>query len=169
MITSYVALGSNLQNPESQLQAAVAALDQLEDVRVAATSPVYRSAAVGPGEQPDYLNAAVALITALPPLELLAALQDIEDRQGRQRGERWGPRTLDLDILLYGDQHIDLPRLQVPHPRLAERNFALVPLADLCSPKLQLPDGSELGTLLEHCPPARLERTRIRLEALQGR
>jgi 2-amino-4-hydroxy-6-hydroxymethyldihydropteridine diphosphokinase len=168
MITCYVALGSNLQDPESQLQAAVRALHALDGVRVAATSQVYRSAAVGPGDQPDYLNAAVALVTALPPLDLLDALQAIERRQGRVRGEHWGPRTLDLDLLLYGNQQIDLPRLTVPHPRLAERNFVLAPLADICSPALPLPGLGELGTLLERCPPARLERTRIRLTARQG-
>ncbi|MBN7795782.1 2-amino-4-hydroxy-6-hydroxymethyldihydropteridine diphosphokinase [Parahaliea mediterranea] len=164
MITCYIALGSNLDEPESQLQEAVTALSRIEGLRLAAASPVYRSAAVGPGEQPDYLNAVLAVITDLQPLALLDALQAIEDRQGRQRGERWGPRTIDLDILLYGDQRIDLPRLQVPHPEMTGRNFVLVPLADICNPALRLPDGEELGSVVGRCPDARLERTRIRLK-----
>lgn len=164
MITCYIGLGSNLDDPEAQLQEAVAALRKVEGLRLAAASPVYRSAAVGPGEQPDHLNAVLAVITDLPPLALLDTLQAIEDKQGRQRLERWGPRTLDLDILLYGDQRIDLPRLQVPHPAMTERNFVLVPLSDLCNPSMKLPGGEELGTLVERCPDARIERTRVRLK-----
>jgi 2-amino-4-hydroxy-6-hydroxymethyldihydropteridine diphosphokinase len=163
MITSYVALGSNLGDPESRLQGAVRAMQRLEGARVAAISGVYRSPAVGPGTQPDYLNAVVALITVLPPLTLLDQLQVIEHHHGRVREERWGPRTLDLDILLYGDELIDLPRLRVPHPRLAERDFVLLPLADICSPDLRLPDGRGLAHLIEACPANGLRRTRIRL------
>lgn len=164
MITCYIALGSNLDDPEAQLQEAVSALGRVDGLRLAAASPVYRSAAVGPGEQPDYLNTVLAVITDLQPLDLLDALQAVEDRQGRQRDERWGPRTIDLDILLYGDQRIDLPRLQVPHPEMTRRNFVMVPLADICNPALRLPGGEDLGTLLGRCPDARLERTRIRLK-----
>jgi len=163
MITCYISLGSNLEDPESQLQRAIAALAAVPQLRLAVASPVYRSAAVGPGSQPDYLNAVVALITELPPLELLDALQAIEQAQHRVRDERWGPRTLDLDILLYGDRQIDLPRLQVPHPAMADRNFVMVPLSDICNPNMELPGGGDLGTFIERCPPGRLERTRIRL------
>ncbi|MFV0276313.1 MAG: 2-amino-4-hydroxy-6-hydroxymethyldihydropteridine diphosphokinase [Parahaliea sp.] len=164
MITSYLGLGSNLDGPEQQLQSAVRALSRLPLSRVAAVSPVYRSKALGPGTQPDYLNTVAALITELEPLALLEALQAIESAQGRVRTDRWGPRTLDIDILLYGDQRIDLPELQVPHPHMAQRNFVLVPLSDICDLRLKLPDGSVLAKLAQHCPPGRLERTRIRLK-----
>ncbi|WP_116366275.1 2-amino-4-hydroxy-6-hydroxymethyldihydropteridine diphosphokinase [Parahaliea mediterranea] len=164
MITCYLALGSNLDDPERQLQDAVAALARLPHSRLAAASPVYRSEPLGPAGQNDYLNAVVALITELQPLALLDALQAIEDTQGRVRGERWGPRCIDLDILLYGDQRINEPRLQVPHPAMAERNFVLVPLTDICDPRLVVPGGSDLATLAQRCPTSRLERTRIRLK-----
>lgn len=167
MITCYIGLGSNLDDPEAQLQRAVDALRELPGLRLAAVSHVYRSAPLGPpGEQPDYLNATLAAITDLPPLELLDALQAIEDAQGRQRTERWGPRTIDLDLLLYGEQRIDEPRLKVPHPAMAERNFVLVPLTDICNPALELPGLGELGELVERCPAGPLERTRIRLRTL---
>lgn len=164
MITCYIALGSNLDDPESQLQRAVDALREHPALRLATVSSVYRSAPVGPGEQPDYLNAVLAAITDLAPLELLDALQAVENAQGREREERWAPRTIDLDILLYGDEVIDDPRLQVPHPAMAERNFVLVPLTDICSPEMKMPAGKTLGELVEQCPPAPMERTRIRLE-----
>ncbi|WP_425468394.1 2-amino-4-hydroxy-6-hydroxymethyldihydropteridine diphosphokinase [Parahaliea aestuarii] len=163
-MTCYLGLGSNLDDPERQLQDALAALAKLPRSRLAAASPVYRSEPVGPDGQDDYLNAVVALITELQPLELLDALQAIENNQGRVRDERWGPRTIDLDILLFGEQRIDEPRLQVPHPAMAERNFVLVPLTDICDPRLVVPGGSDLATLADRCSGGRLERTRIRLK-----
>ncbi|MCK9563477.1 MAG: 2-amino-4-hydroxy-6-hydroxymethyldihydropteridine diphosphokinase [Bacteroidales bacterium] len=144
---AFIAIGSNLGNPRRQVASAVAALAELPDSQLVAVSPWYRSAAIGPGEQPDYLNGVAELRTRLAPRRLLAALQAIEETQGRQRTERWAARTLDLDILLYGDAVIAEPDLIVPHPRLAERNFVLYPLADL-APTLVLPDGTPLGELL---------------------
>jgi 2-amino-4-hydroxy-6-hydroxymethyldihydropteridine diphosphokinase len=108
---------------------------------------LYRSRAIGPGQQPDYINAAVKLETTCSPLTLLDHLQSLEQLHGRQRLERWGPRTLDLDLLLYGQQSIDEPRLQVPHPHLHERNFVLLPLYDLC-PGLILANGIAIQSLL---------------------
>ncbi len=163
MNTCHIGLGSNLQDPQLQLEQAVQSLAALPASRLLALSPVYRSAAVGPGEQPDYLNAVASLETGLDPHELLQALQAIENRQGRERAQRWGARTLDLDILLFAAQVIAAPDLQVPHPRLGERNFVLLPLADLCGTQMRLPDGTELGTLIERCPPGGLQRTGIRL------
>lgn len=163
MITACVALGSNLQEPARQLVEAVTALQGLETCRLKRCSRVYRSTAVGPGEQPDYLNAAVLLETRLAPLALLDALQGIEARQGREREVRWGPRTLDLDLLLYGDQTLHLPRLQVPHPRIAERDFVLYPLADLLPADSELPGLGPLTAMLATCPGADLEVVDLQL------
>lgn len=163
MITAYIGLGSNLQDPERQLRAAIAAITQLPQSQVQRVSSVYRSAAVGPGEQPDYLNAVVQLDTALQPLSLLHALQQIELAQGRVRTVRWEARSLDLDILLYGDQHIDTPQLSVPHPSMSQRSFVLYPLAEISGPNLVLPGGTDLGTLLDQCPPGELVDTGLQL------
>lgn len=149
MIPAYLGLGSNLASPHAQLHRALDALAQLPHTRLIAVSPFYGSTAIGPGTQPDYVNGAAQLETGLAPRDLLRALQDIERHQGRERGpERWLPRTLDLDILLYGDQHIDEPHLHIPHPRLHERNFVLLPLFDL-APDLVLPDGRALRDLVQ--------------------
>lgn len=163
MITAYVGLGSNLLDPLTQLRRAVGALAALPQSRLRQVSTAYRSAAVGPGEQPDYLNAVVQLDTDLEALQLLAALQSIEQDQGRVRTVRWGPRSLDLDLLLYGDVRIDSPALSVPHPAMRERNFVLYPLAAIAGPRLQLPDGEELGTLIARCPRGDLVDTGLRL------
>lgn len=167
MITACIALGSNLQEPAGQLRRAVQNLDAREGCRVVRCSRVYRSAAIGPGPQPDYLNAALLLQTELPPLELLDALQAIEAEQGRQRTLRWGPRTLDLDLLLYGNLELGLPRLQVPHPRIAERAFVLLPLADLLPGEYQLPGLGSLDDLLADCPDSDLEALALQLPAAQ--
>jgi len=159
MIATYIALGSNLQAPLTQLRSAVSALNKLPESRVERTSSIYRSAPIGPGPQPNYLNAVLLLLTALPPLRLLDALQQIEQEQGRVRGVRWGPRTLDLDILLYGNQKIDSPRLTVPHPAMSQRNFVLYPLLEISDANLVLPDGTVLDTLVTACPGNDLEKT----------
>lgn len=148
--TTFIAIGSNLDNPRRQVADAVAALSGLQGSRLVALSPWYRSAAIGPGSQPDYLNGVARLTTRLSPRHLLAALQAIEHAQGRQRTEHWGPRTLDLDILLYGNEIIAEPDLIVPHPRLTQRNFVLYPLADL-APDLIFPDGTPLKEVLAKC------------------
>ncbi|MEM9604368.1 MAG: 2-amino-4-hydroxy-6-hydroxymethyldihydropteridine diphosphokinase [Pseudomonadota bacterium] len=132
VVRACIALGSNLDNPRAQVERAIDTLRRRADIEVVAVSRLYGSAPVGPA-QPDYVNAALAADTALAPLELLDLLQSIEQQQLRRRdGARWGPRTLDLDLLLYGDDVIDVPRLTVPHPRLAERAFVLRPLSDVC-------------------------------------
>lgn len=153
----YVGLGSNLDAPAEQLHSALAALDQVQATRLVAASAFYTSDSLLPG-QPRYTNAVAALDSALPPLDLLDALQAIENDQGRVRKERWGPRTLDLDILLYGDQVLDLPRLQVPHYHMHARPFVLYPLAELVPADFRLADGRELAQLLADCPYVGLER-----------
>lgn len=150
MIRAYVGLGSNLAEPAAQVRQAIAALAALPQTTLAGSSPLYRTAPVGPQDQPDFINAVAALDTALAPLDLLDALQAVEQAAGRERLRHWGERTLDLDLLLYGDAQIRHPRLTVPHPHMTERAFVLVPLAAL-APDLQLPDGRAVTELLQQC------------------
>jgi 2-amino-4-hydroxy-6-hydroxymethyldihydropteridine diphosphokinase len=128
---AYLGLGSNLGDRLAHLQAAVDGLAAIPHVRVVAVSHVYETTPVGGPEQGDYLNAVVAVDTALDARELLGVAQGLEQHEHRERRERWGPRTLDVDVLLVGDARVSEPDLVVPHPRLAERAFVLVPLADV--------------------------------------
>jgi len=133
-ISACIALGSNLGDRETHLAGAIAALRRSPGTEVVAVSAVYETDPVGPPPQGPYLNAAVRVETALAPGELLDCLRRIEASQGRHRSrERWAPRTLDLDLLLYGDERIDEPGLVVPHPRLHERAFVLEPLRDVAA------------------------------------
>ncbi|EPL9569442.1 2-amino-4-hydroxy-6-hydroxymethyldihydropteridine diphosphokinase [Providencia rettgeri] len=148
----YIAVGSNLGEPLKQAQQAIAALDAIPDSRVIATSPIYRTKPLGPQDQPDFLNLAVCLETSLEPEALLNYTQQIELDLGRVRkDERWGPRTLDLDIMLFGNRVINTPRLTVPHYGLKEREFMLYPLSDI-APTLVFPDGELLSERLTHVP-----------------
>ncbi|MBB1312157.1 2-amino-4-hydroxy-6-hydroxymethyldihydropteridine diphosphokinase [Aliivibrio sp. SR45-2] len=148
MIKVIIAIGSNLGDPVAQAEAAIDALHQLPDSTVTAVSSLYSSSPMGPQDQPDYINAVVEIETALSPLALLDLTQKIELERGRVRkDERWGPRTLDLDIILFGDQTIDNERLTVPHYGMREREFVLYPLAEINN-DLILPDGSTLSQLL---------------------
>jgi len=143
---AYIALGSNVGDRHAYLARARAALSTLSRTLIVGESSIEETAPLGPIAQGPYLNQMVAVETALSPHELLAELQAIEAREGRVRAERWGPRTLDLDLLLYGGETIDEPGLEVPHPRLAERAFVLEPLLEL-DPDLRLPDGRPLRDL----------------------
>ncbi|WP_215396570.1 2-amino-4-hydroxy-6-hydroxymethyldihydropteridine diphosphokinase [Rheinheimera oceanensis] len=144
----YIGLGANLDEPVAQLQQAVQALKQLAGSKLVAVSGFYGSKPMGPQDQPDYVNAVAAIDTTLTAEQLLDALQQIEQQQGRKRkAERWGPRTLDLDILLYGNQVIATERLTVPHYGLRVREFVLYPLYEI-APQLNLPDGTVLSSLL---------------------
>ncbi|WP_426206723.1 2-amino-4-hydroxy-6-hydroxymethyldihydropteridine diphosphokinase [Pseudomonas sp. TWP3-1] len=153
----YIGMGSNLADPAEQLRSALDALEQLPDTALIGVSAFYQSDSLLPG-QPRYTNAVAALDSRLAPLDLLDALQAIENDQGRERLERWGPRTLDLDILLFGDRLIDEPRLKVPHYQIQERAFVLYPLAELAPAHLRLVDGRTLSDLLAACPFVGLER-----------
>lgn len=154
----YIGLGSNLATPLAQLRSALTALTALPQTQLVAQSSFYASDPLGPADQPRYVNAVAALDTELSPLALLDALQTIELEQGRTRkAERWGPRTLDLDILLFGERQLDKPRLTVPHYHMHARAFVLYPLAEI-APDLQLPDGRALTELLDACPFVGLER-----------
>lgn len=152
MITTCIGLGSNLGDSLATIQSAITALSALPESRLTAVSQFYRSRAVGPGEQPDYINAAAELLTDLDAEHLLDELQRIESEHDRTRGPvRWTARTLDLDLLLYGDALIETERLSVPHPRINERNFVLLPLNDL-NHHLIFPNGVCLTDLVKQTP-----------------
>jgi 2-amino-4-hydroxy-6-hydroxymethyldihydropteridine diphosphokinase len=159
-VLAYIGLGSNLDNPESQLKTAIEALTGLPQTRLQARSSLYRSAPMGPQDQPDYLNAVVQLSTGLEPEALLDKLQGIEQAQGRVRAQHWGPRTLDLDILLYGEDVVATERLKIPHPGIAERSFVLYPLAEI-NGQLEIPGLGGVRSLMEQCPDAGLSRLSI--------
>ena len=157
-ITAYIGLGSNLADPAGQIKAARREIAALANVQELAFSSLYQSPPMGPQDQPDYVNAVMAVVTTLPPLDLLRCLQKIEHEQGRVRtGERWGARTLDLDLLLYGDTLIAMPDLIVPHAGLSERAFVLYPLSEI-APQLLVPGKGKLADLLAQCPLAGLRR-----------
>lgn len=148
----YIVIGSNLGEPLKQAQQAIEALNAIPSSRVAKTSSIYRSKPLGPQDQNDFLNMAVLLETELEPEALLDHTQRIELELGRiRKEERWGPRTLDLDIMLFGDRVIHTPRLTVPHYGLKEREFMLYPLSDL-APELVFPDGETLSERLTLIP-----------------
>jgi len=151
MAQVYIGLGSNLAQPLVQITQALQELAQLPGTQLLAQSPLYSSRAVGPGEQPDYVNAVALLDTQLEPLALLDELQALEQAHRRVRLEHWGPRTLDLDILLIDQTYIDSARLKVPHPYLKARNFVLYPLAAI-NPHLILPCGTSVAKLVAQCP-----------------
>ena len=157
MTLAYVALGANIGDPRRQLLAAFDDLDRLPGTRVRARSSLYRSAPAGYADQPDFLNAVAELDTALEPEALLAALQEIEARHGRERSFRNAPRTLDLDLLLYGDRAAASERLTLPHPRMHDRSFVLQPLAEI-APDVDVPGRGPARALLEAVPGPRAER-----------
>ncbi len=156
MTIAYIAIGSNLASPLEQVNAAIQALGEIPQSRIVALSSFYRTPPLGPQDQPDYLNAAVALETTLAPEALLDHTQRIELQQGRVRkAERWGPRTLDLDIMLFGDAVINTERLTVPHYDMKNRGFMLWPLFEI-APELVFPNGETLRerlTTLEASKP----------------
>ena len=148
MNKAYVALGSNLANPQAQLISALQAMNELSDSKLVAVSSFYQSKPLGPQDQPDYVNAVACLETSLAPLALLDELQRIEHEQGRVRLRRWGERTLDLDILLYADHIIQSERLTVPHYDMHRREFVIIPLVEI-APHLVLPNGQSIQTLAQ--------------------
>jgi 2-amino-4-hydroxy-6-hydroxymethyldihydropteridine diphosphokinase len=156
-VLAYIGLGSNLQQPSEQLHDARLAIAKLAHTKEQTFSSLYQSPPMGPQDQPDYVNAVMAIETALSPLDLLRGLQAIENNHGRIRAERWGARTLDLDILLYGNQVINTPDLSVPHIGIAERAFVLYPLHEI-APQLYIPNKGNLVDLLANCPLAGLTR-----------
>jgi 2-amino-4-hydroxy-6-hydroxymethyldihydropteridine diphosphokinase len=156
---AYVGLGSNLDDPRKQVLRAFGDLEALPLGRCAIHSHLYRSRPMGPEAQPDYVNAVAELRTRLAPSELLERLHRIEAAHGRVRnGERWGARTLDLDLLLYGDRRICRPDLTLPHPGLALRAFVLLPLMEIARPGLVIPGCGPLEALAAACDRSGVER-----------
>ena len=147
-VAAYIGIGSNLDDPERQVHRAIEALASMPETRFVRASRLYRTAPWGRTDQPAFVNAAAEIATTLSPRALLDALLAIERAQGRHRdGTRWGPRTLDLDVLIYGDRVVDEPGLAIPHPHLADRAFVLLPLADI-DPALHVPGKGRISELL---------------------
>jgi len=146
----YIGLGSNLDRPLEQIKRAFDELHEIPRSRCLRRSPLYCSHPMGPRDQPDYVNAVAALETRLPPHDLLTALQGIEQAHHRVREQHWGARTLDLDLLLYGDRVISSSDLEVPHPGLTERAFVLYPLLDI-APELRVPGHGSVAMLAAAC------------------
>jgi len=143
----YIGLGSNLQDPASQIEQAFQALDQLPQTRLLKHSRLYSSKPLGPQDQPDFVNAVCLVETELDPQTLLAALQEIERNQGRIKKRHWGERNIDLDILLYADQKLQTQTLTIPHPEIAQRDFVLLPLAEI-TPGLLIPELGPVEDLI---------------------
>jgi 2-amino-4-hydroxy-6-hydroxymethyldihydropteridine diphosphokinase len=155
---AYIGLGSNLAAPAQQLKSALQALHQHEQISLQSCSHLYQSAPMGPKDQPDYVNAVCCLTTSLAPLALLDVLQGIEQDHGRERkGEKWGPRTLDLDMLTFNDLRLNSERLTLPHYGMAHREFVLVPLFEI-APDLVMQDGKSLASWVSKCSLNGLKR-----------
>jgi len=153
----YIGLGSNLGDPVAQIGAAITALNECDEVSVIAQSSLYSSPPMGPQDQPDYINAVVEIDTTLFAHDLLNQLQHIEQQQGRVRERHWGERTIDLDMLVYGNNILDDDRLQVPHSGMTTRSFVLYPLAEI-APELNIPTMGKIEQLLKDCPRDGLEQ-----------
>jgi 2-amino-4-hydroxy-6-hydroxymethyldihydropteridine diphosphokinase len=154
---AYIGIGSNLDEPQAQVESAVADLAALPRTRLSARSSLYRSAPLGYAAQADFVNAVAEIDTALGARELLAELQAIEARHARRRSFANAPRTLDLDLLLFGDARIDEPQLTVPHPRMHERAFVLRPLVEI-APRAVIPGRGSAAACLDACKAQRVER-----------
>jgi 2-amino-4-hydroxy-6-hydroxymethyldihydropteridine diphosphokinase len=150
-VPAYIGIGSNLGDSLARVRAAFDALAQLSGCRLLARSRLYRTRPFGPVAQGQFINAVAGMLTVLPAASLLSAMRGIEAAAGRVRAERWGPRTLDLDLLVFGNQRIATPELEVPHPGIAERGFVLAPLAEI-APALQVPGVGRAADLLRALP-----------------
>jgi 2-amino-4-hydroxy-6-hydroxymethyldihydropteridine diphosphokinase len=147
MTAAHIALGSNLGNRAANLRTALEMLAQTAGISITAVSAIYETAPVGGPEQDPYLNACAALVTKLTPTRLLLMMLDIEKKMGRVRKVRWGPRIIDLDLLLYGEIMMNTPLLELPHPRMSERDFVLIPLADI-APNQVIPGLNQTVALI---------------------
>jgi 2-amino-4-hydroxy-6-hydroxymethyldihydropteridine diphosphokinase len=157
---AFVGVGANLDDPRAHVREALLELDRLPHTRVVRTSSLYRSDPVGYAEQPPFVNAVAQLETGLPAERLLDELHALEARHGRTRSFPNAPRTLDLDLLLYGEATLDSPGLQIPHPRMHQRAFVLVPLLEI-APQATIPGRGPAETLLRQCPSHRVERLSV--------
>jgi len=160
---AYIGVGSNLDDPRAQVLRAFEELAGLPKTRVVLTSPIYISQPFGPVEQPDFANAAAGLLTQLEPLVLLESLRKVEAALGRpepERRQRWGPRVIDLDVLVYGRERLNDPNLTIPHPGIVERNFVLYPLADIAA-ELEIPGLGRVTELKGRVTSAGLRRADV--------
>lgn len=158
VVEAYIGLGSNLSDPRQQVTAALLELNAIPESQLLAASSLYASKPMGPSDQPDFVNAVAKISTRLSPDELLSELQSIEQMHRRQRNDqRWGPRTLDLDIILFGKLQMDTTRLKIPHYGVAEREFVLIPLQELQA-DLIIPGKGAIDKLISQLPPYELER-----------
>lgn len=161
---AYIGLGSNIKDPETQITSALAHIHQHPQISIQQCSHLYASAPMGPQDQPDYINAVCKITTGLTPIELLDFLQSIENAHGRERiGEKWGPRTLDLDILLFNNLAMDNARLTLPHYGMAQREFVLVPLFEIV-PDLMMQDGKSIASWVADCSLEGLRRLNISID-----
>ena len=159
---AYVAVGSNLAGPRRQVEQAFAELAAIPDTRLVSRSSLWRTAPMGPQEQPPFVNAAAGLLTRQAPREFLAALKDIERRMGRTEPVvRWGPRVIDLDLIVFAGEQVEEPGLSLPHPGLHQRNFVLYPLSEIAA-ELWVPGLDRVGRLRERVSPAGIERLAAR-------
>jgi 2-amino-4-hydroxy-6-hydroxymethyldihydropteridine diphosphokinase len=159
---AYVALGSNLSDPRRQVEAAFTALAALPDARLIARSGLWRSRPMGPQDQPEFVNAVAGLLTTAGPREFLHQLRELERRLGKtEPAVRWGPRVIDLDLLVFGDLSVDEPGLVLPHPGLHQRNFVLYPLSEIAA-ELQVPGLARVSRLRERVSAAGIERLAAR-------
>lgn len=156
-LAAYVGIGSNLSDPAAQVQRTFADLAALPGVQLVAQSALYRTAPFGPVEQDDFVNAAAGVLTTLTPQQLLDALRQLELARGRVRSVRWGPRILDLDLLVQGTLKVDTPDLTLPHPGIPERNFVLYPLRDI-APELVIPGMGQVAQLAAQVDPSGITR-----------
>ena len=163
MIQITIGLGSNIDNPGHQLQQGLRALGGLPQSHLLGVSKVYKSAPIGPQDQPYFLNAVAIMNTALDPLGVLDQLQAIETQMGRVKTRHWGERCIDLDLLLYAQKQVKLPRLTLPHPGIAERSFVLHPMMDVLGADFEMPDGQVLGRLATDCPQPWAQATELSL------
>jgi len=164
MKDAFIGLGANIEQPADQLIAACRHLASLKGSILLDLSKVYRSAPMGPQDQPDFLNACAHMKTALEPEALLRRLQEIENTMGRNRVRHWGERCIDLDLLLYEGAHVDTASLQLPHPEIRQRAFVLQPLADLVGPDFVVPNGGDIATLLSRLKDQSVTATQINLK-----
>ena len=158
-VPAYIGLGSNLDKPSEQVALALRELESLPDTRLVAVSDLYSNPPMGPQDQPDYINAVAGLLTRKMPEELLVLMQSLEQQLGRVRveGDRWGPRIIDLDLLVYGQSQISVPGLNLPHPGISERNFVLFPLRDI-APTLKVPGQGMVSVLAQQMNAAELQQ-----------
>ena len=157
-VDAYIGLGSNLSDPKAQVTQALQELDAIEETKLVQASSLYASKPMGPSDQPDFVNAVAKISTMLSPTSLLSELQLIEETHQRQRNDqRWGPRTLDLDIILFGEVQLDTKKLQIPHYGVAEREFVLIPLQELQA-DLIIPGKGPVEELIEQLPPYHLSK-----------